>query len=101
MKNLKRIDFIVIVFGVMAPLSHILIIFLYQTEILGHNPINPLEMYGFLQYAWPIIGAIALAFYFAALRHIVRPITIITFVLLLLLAGGLSWVFYGIVLSIA
>lgn len=101
MKKLKRIDFIVIAIGVIAPLSHAVIIFLYHTEILRHNPISPIEMYGFLNYAWPIVSAIALVFYFAALRHIVRPITIITFVLLLMLAGGLSWIFYRIVLSIA
>lgn len=101
MKKLRRIDIIVIVIGVTAPFSNVVIMFLYMAEILGHYPINPIEMFGFLQYAWPIIGAIALLLYFAALRYIIRPKTILIFVLLLLFAGGMSWSLSRLALSVA
>ena len=99
MKKLRRIDIIVIGTGVAALASNIVLLGLYDTRILGHHPFHPLEMFGFLQYAWPVIGAIAVFVYFAALRYIIRPTKIVLFVVLLMLAGGLSWCCWMVVMA--
>lgn len=90
MKKLRDIDAIVIVAGVFGLVGNAILGYLYATGTVGHEPFYPDELFGFLQYAWPAVGAIALLLYFAALRHIIRPITIVLFILLLLLTAGMS-----------
>lgn len=90
MRKFRDIDIIVIVAGVFVLVGNAILGYLYATGTVGHDPFGPVELFGFLQYAWLVVGAIALLLYLAALRRIIRPITILWFIALLALAGGLS-----------
>ncbi len=90
MRKFGDIDIIVLVAGVFVLVGNAILGYLYATGTVGHDPFNPVELFGFLQYAWLVVGAIALLLYLAALRRIIRPITILWFIALLALAGGLS-----------
>ena len=90
MRTFRDIDIIVIVAGVFVLVGNAILGYLYATGTVGHDPLSPIELCGLLQYAWFVVGAIALLLYLALLRRFIGPITSLWLIALLTLAGGLS-----------